>query len=79
MEWMLQVVDEIDDAISALRLCSLGLGAEIGLVLAGGLGIGAIGAAVATGAEITLLCSAAMLISVAAMLKVQKSRLPADQ
>jgi hypothetical protein len=79
MEWMLQVVDEIDDAISAVRLCSLGLGAEIGLVLAGGLGIGAIGAAVATGAEITLLCSAAMLISLAAMLKVQKSRLPADQ
>jgi hypothetical protein len=79
MEWMLQVVDEIDDAISALRLCSLGLCSEIGVALAGGLGIGAIGAAVATGAEITLLCSAAMLISVAAMLKIQKSRLSADR
>ena len=79
MEWMLQVVDEIDDAIGALRLCSLGLCAEIGLALAGGLGICAIGAAFATGAEITLLCSAAMLISLAAMLKIQKSRLSADQ
>ena len=47
MEWMLQVVDEIDDAISTLRLCSLGLSAEIGLAVAGALGIGAIGAAVA--------------------------------
>jgi hypothetical protein len=39
MEWMLQVVDEIDDAISALRLCSLGLAADFGLVAAGSLGI----------------------------------------
>ena len=76
---MLQVVDEIDDAVSALRLCSLGLCAEIGLAVAGALGIGAIGAAVATGAEITLLCSAAMLISVAAALKIQQSRLSAGQ
>jgi hypothetical protein len=79
MEWMLQVVDEIDDAMSALRLCSLGLCAEIGLVLAGGLGICAIGAAFATGAEITLLCSAATLISLAAMLKIHKSRFFADR
>ena len=43
---------------------------RIGVVVAGGLGIGAIGAAVATGAEITLLCSAAMLISLAAALKI---------
>ena len=57
MEWMLQVVDEIDDAIGALRLCTLGLCAEIGLTVAAGLGMGAIGAAVVTGAEITLICS----------------------
>ena len=42
MEWMLQVVDEIDDAIGALRLCCVGLRAEIGLLLAGSLGIAAI-------------------------------------
>ena len=79
MEWMLQVVDEIDDAIGALRLCTVGLCAEIGLAVAGVLAIGAIGAAVATGAEITLLCSAAMLIGVAAALKIQQSRLSADR
>ena len=31
---MLQVVDEIDDAIGALRLWSVGLAAEIGLAAA---------------------------------------------
>jgi hypothetical protein len=48
MEWILQVADDIDDAIGALRLCSVGLAAEIGLLA--GLGILAIGAAIATGA-----------------------------
>ncbi len=72
---MLQVVDEIDDAIGALRQYSMGLSAEVGLVLAGGLGVAAIGAAVATGAEITLICSAAMLISVAGALQIHRSRL----
>jgi len=40
MEWMLQVVDEIDDAIGALRLCSLGLAAEFGLVVSRSLRFG---------------------------------------
>jgi hypothetical protein len=70
MEWMLQVVDEIDDAVGALRLCTVGLAAEIGLVLAGALGIGAIGAALATGAEVTLICSAAIMLSLGAALKL---------
>lgn len=75
MEWMLQVVDEIDDAVGVLRHCSLGLASEIGLAAAGALGIGAIGAAVAAGAEITLICSAAMLIGLAGVLKIHGSRL----
>jgi hypothetical protein len=74
MEWMLQVVDEIDDAIGALRLCSLGVAAEFGKVVAGSFGIGAIGAAVATGAEVSLICSAAIMLSLAAALKIQASR-----
>jgi hypothetical protein len=41
MEWILQVVDEIDDVISALRLCSLGVAAEFGKVPAGSLEIAA--------------------------------------
>ena len=76
MEWMLQVVDEIDDAIGALRLWSLGLAAEIGLVVAVCLGIGAIGVAVVRGADLVLICSAAALLSVAAVLKIQGPRLP---
>ena len=75
MEWMLQVVDEIDDLIGALRLCLVGMAAELGLIVAGGLGIAAIGAAVAAGAETPLICSAAVLLSLAATLKLQKSRI----
>jgi len=71
MEWMLQIVDEIDDAIGALRLCSLGVAAEFGLVAAGSLGIGAIGAAVAAGAQISLICSAVIMLGLAATLKIR--------
>jgi hypothetical protein len=74
MEWMLQVVDEIDDAIGALRLCSVGLAAEFGLVVAGCFGIGAICAAVAIGAEVSLICSAVIMLSLAATLKIQAIR-----
>jgi hypothetical protein len=70
MEWMLQVLDEIDDAVGALQLCFLGFAAELSLMLAGGLGIGAIGAAVATGAEVTLICCATTMLSLAGTLKI---------
>jgi hypothetical protein len=79
MEWILQVVDEIDDAIGALRLFFLGLSAEIGLVVAGSLGIGAIGAALATGADVPLICCAAIVLSVAAALKIHGSQLSIDR
>jgi hypothetical protein len=75
MEWMLQVVDEIDDAIGALRLWSVGLAAEIGLMLAACLGIGAMGAAVAGGADLLLIGAAAAMLGWAAVLKIQGSRL----
>jgi hypothetical protein len=75
MEWMLQVVDEIDDVIAALRLFLLGWAGEIGLVAAGSLGIGAIGAAIATGAEVSLICSAVIVLSLAAALKIHGSYL----
>jgi hypothetical protein len=35
MEWMLQVVDEFDDALSALRHQAMGFYWEIGMTLAG--------------------------------------------
>jgi hypothetical protein len=34
MEWMLQVVDELDDAVGALRLFAMGWSEEIGLAVA---------------------------------------------
>jgi hypothetical protein len=75
MEWMLQVVDEIDDAVGALRLCSLGLAAEIGLVVGGTLGVGAIGAAIAAGAEAELIYSATIVLGLAAALKIRTRQL----
>ncbi|GAC1299327.1 MAG: hypothetical protein NVS1B6_16300 [Steroidobacteraceae bacterium] len=73
---MLQVIDEIDDVIGALRLTSLGVGAELGLAAAGGLGIGAIGAAIATDAEFALIFTASTMLCLAAALKIRAQRQP---
>jgi hypothetical protein len=69
MEWMLQVVDEIDDAVSTVRQYGVGLIADIGLLFAGVLGMAAICAAFAGGAEITLFTGASLMLSIAAGLK----------
>ncbi len=74
MEWMLQVIDEIDDVVGALRLYYLGVAAEIGLLLASALGIGAICAAIVAGAEIPLILAAALVLSLTATLKIHRSR-----
>jgi hypothetical protein len=50
MEWMLQAVDEVDDAVGALRLYAMGLGAEIGLLGLSSVAVCAICAAVMQGA-----------------------------
>jgi hypothetical protein len=50
MEWVLQIVDEVDDAVGALRLFTLGWSSEIGLVLAGSAAICAVCAALLRGA-----------------------------
>jgi hypothetical protein len=77
MEWILQVVDEIDDAVAAVRLCCIGWAAEIGMLLAGGLAVVAIGAAVAAGAEVALILGALLVLSLAAFLKIQGTMLSA--
>jgi hypothetical protein len=79
MEWMLQVIDEIDDAVGALRLSYLGFAAEIGLKLAAGLGIGAICAAIVAGAEVPLMLAVAMVLSLTATLKIHRSRLQSQR
>lgn len=49
MEWLLQVADEIDDAVSAMRLFAMGWGEEIGIVVAGSAAAGAMCAVVLRG------------------------------
>jgi hypothetical protein len=49
MEWMLQVVDELDDAVSALRMFAMGWSEEIGLAAAGSAAACAVCAAVLRG------------------------------
>ena len=46
MEWMLQVADEFDDALGALRMFAMGWSEEIGLTVAGGAATFALCAAV---------------------------------
>jgi hypothetical protein len=75
MEWMLQVVDEIDDAIGALRLWYVGLAAEIGLAAGTCLGMGVIAAAVDRGADPFLISCAAALLGLAAVFKIHSLRL----
>jgi hypothetical protein len=75
MEWMLQVVDEIDDAIGILRHCWIGASAEFPVFLAGGAGLGAAGAtALQTGAEPVLFAAASAALGVAGFLKALDSR-----
>ena len=45
MEWVLQVADEVDDAVGALRLFAMSWSEDIGLVLASGAACGAVLAA----------------------------------
>jgi hypothetical protein len=42
MEWMLQVADELDDALAALRHYAMGLNGDISLPLAGSVTAGAV-------------------------------------
>jgi hypothetical protein len=49
MEWLLQVADEVDDAVSAVRMFAMGWSEEIGLVLAGSAAACAMCAAVLRG------------------------------
>ena len=79
MEWMLQVVDEIDDVIGAARMCYVGIYAEIGLLIAGCLGLGGIGVAMQVGAQLSLICSATSMLGIAAILKIHGSQFQASR
>ena len=71
---MLQVADELDDAVGLLRHGWLGLVAEIGALLLAGGAIAADFAGRALGAEPALLGPAVITACWAALLKIRKTR-----
>jgi hypothetical protein len=71
MEWMLQVVDEFDDAVGAVRHQAMGFSAEIGTTLAAAAVIAVIITAAMNGASALVIAAAVGLLGTAAVLKVQ--------
>jgi hypothetical protein len=71
MEWMLQVVDEFDDAVGAVRHHAMGFSAEIGTRLAAAAGVAAVIAAAMNGASALVIAAAVGLLGTAAFLKMQ--------
>jgi hypothetical protein len=74
MEWILQVVDEFDDVLGALRHRWLGFHAEIAALLFAGIGVGAMLAAFALGADPLMVGTAAIVLNLAALLQIRESR-----
>jgi hypothetical protein len=72
MEWVLQVVDEIDDGIAVLCLWLLGVAPELGLILAAGWGIAVFAMALLLGVGPIALAAAAVGVSMAAALSLQR-------
>ncbi len=77
MEWMLQLVDEFDDAFGVLRHGCLGLIAEIGEPMLAVVSLGAAVAGPRLGAEPALIATAAVAANLAALLKIRSSRIAA--
>ncbi len=75
MEWVLQVVDELDDLLGAARHGWLGLTAELDALALVGIGIGAAVAGSALGAEPALIGASAITANLAALLKIRDSRM----
>jgi len=74
MEWVLQLADEFDDLLGAVRHGWLGLTAELGALSLVGIGIGAALAGPALGAEPALIGAAAITANFAALLKIRGYR-----
>jgi hypothetical protein len=71
MEWMLQVVDEFDDAVGAVRHHAMGFSADIGRTLAAAAGAAVVVAAALNGAGAMVIAAAVGLLGTAALLKMQ--------
>ena len=76
MEWMLQVVDEFDDCVSAVRFKAEGLGRELGRII-GAVAVCTLAVFAAWNGGSALLLAAAMgSLGGAAILKAQNIVLP---
>jgi hypothetical protein len=75
MEWILQVIDEVDDALAALRHGWLGFHVESGVALAAGLTMVAIAAALAAGTSPGIIGAAAVMLAAGAAWKLHDARL----
>jgi len=76
---MLQVVDELDDVVGALRFCCLGVAAEMTVLLAGAAAFGVTEAALSAGVLPLLVAATSVLLGLAALLKARASRAPASR
>jgi hypothetical protein len=65
MEWMLQVVDELDDVAGSIALLWIGVRRDVALVLLGVAGAAALVAVTALGIAPSLICASAALLSAA--------------
>ena len=74
MEWMLQVVDDLDDTVNAVLHRCLGLGADLGMVIAAGVFVGAIAGGLVLGAVTTVMCTAGGLLGVALAFRLLRGR-----
>jgi hypothetical protein len=75
MEWMLQVVDELDDALGVLRHGCYGLLAEVGTPMLAAVSLGAAVAGPRLGADPALIGTAAVAANLAALLEIRSARL----
>ncbi len=73
MEWMLQVVDEIDDVVCAGRQRCENVLAELGHIPVAVGAAGALAGALALGADPTLICAAGACATLAVVLKASKT------
>lgn len=68
---MLQVVDEFDDVVGAVRYQLEGVCQEVGLTLGGVVAVGAIALAVTVGANALLVAASIGILGTATILKAQ--------
>lgn len=74
MEWMLQVFDDLDDTVNAVLHSCLGFGADLGMVTAAGVFVGAIAGGLALGAATTVMCTAGGVLGVALAFRLLRLR-----